>query len=79
MTRNGQPITTKEIRDLEKKYDKHPLSLWRDQSLKERPLEENEGTIFDIIMPWVKEQENDLSKEKPFDQGELLQKPKGPT
>jgi len=64
---------------LEKKFGKHPLSLWRDQSLTERQLEENEGTIFDIIMPWVKEQEKELEKDKCAEQGDLKQKPKGPT
>lgn len=76
---NGKPLSEKEIQNFGGKPGKHPLSLWRDQSLQERQLEENEGTIFDIIMPWVKEQEADLNKAKTLEQKDSLQKPKGPT
>lgn len=38
---------------------KHPKSLWRDQSLVPRDLDRNGETIFDIIMPWVKEQKEE--------------------
>ena len=37
-----------------KRKKKHPLSLWRDETLIPRTLETDE-TIFDIIMPWVME------------------------
>lgn len=37
------------------KKAKHPKSLWYDESLNARDLEENGETIFDIIMPWVKD------------------------
>jgi hypothetical protein len=53
--KNGQPIPLEQINALEEKYSKHHKSLWRDQTLQERQLEDAEGTIFDIIMPWVKE------------------------
>lgn len=62
--KDGKPMSDRQINALEQKYGKHPLSLWRDQSLLERQLEDAEGTIFDIIMPWVKEQENELNKDK---------------
>jgi len=38
-----------------KRKKKHPLSLWRDETLIPRVLEA-EDTIFDIIMPWVNEE-----------------------
>ncbi len=53
--KDGKPISDQQMSAFEQKYGKHPLSLWRDQSLHERQLEDAEGTIFDIIMPWVKE------------------------
>lgn len=45
--------------------------MWRDTSLVPREVDKASGTIFDVIMPWVKEQEleeekkkNDLKKER---------------
>ena len=46
-----------------KKGAKHPKSLWRDESLIPRMLEQNEN-IFEIIMPWVKEEQEEISKAK---------------
>lgn len=42
----------------------HKKSLWRDASLIPRDLGGNGETIFDIIMPWVKEQKDELEKKK---------------
>jgi hypothetical protein len=48
--KEGNPAKQKD------KLKKHPLSLWRDETLLPRELDvEKEGTIFDIIMPWVSE------------------------
>ena len=38
--------------------------MWRDLSLVPRELEKQSGTIFDVIMPWVKEQELEEDKRK---------------
>jgi hypothetical protein len=46
---------------------KHELSLWKDETLVPRPLEAGEN-IFEIIMPWVKEQQADLAKLKDIEQ-----------
>ena len=43
------------------KRGRHPLSLWRDDSLLPRQLEKNES-IFDIIMPWVEEKKEEEEK-----------------
>ena len=43
---------------------RHPKSMWRDQSLIPRELDKASGTIFDVIMPWVKEQELVEEKKK---------------
>ena len=48
------------------KRGRHPNSLWRDDSLVPRQLE-NKESIFDIIMPWVgekKEEEEKAAKKK---------------
>jgi len=47
--RNGKSLL------INKKHGKHPLSLWKDETLIPRPLEAKES-IFDIIMPWVADQ-----------------------
>ena len=44
-----------------RKAGRHPLSLWRDDSLIPRLLEKNEH-IFDIIMPWVQEKKEEEEK-----------------
>lgn len=44
------------------KKPKHPKSLWYDESLVPRDLEDGE-TIFNIVMPWVKEKEEEEKKE----------------
>ena len=41
-----------------RKQGRHPNSLWRDDSLVPRQLE-NKESIFDIIMPWVAELEEE--------------------
>lgn len=64
----GNPIPSPE------KLSKHHLSLWRDQTLLPKFVEvEKEGDIFTIIMPWVKEQQ-DEDKDHP----KIQTKPKGP-
>lgn len=56
------------------KLSKHHLSLWRDQTLMPKLVEaEKEGDIFTIIMPWVKEQQ-DEDRDHP----KIQPKPKGP-
>jgi hypothetical protein len=45
---------------------KHPLSLWRDASLKPRDLiPAKDGDIFQVIMPWVADRE--LEERKSLD------------
>ena len=43
------------------KRGRHPQSLWRDDSLIPRQLE-NKESIFDIIMPWVEEKKEEEEK-----------------
>ena len=43
------------------KRGRHPMSLWRDDSLLPRQLE-NKESIFDIIMPWVEEKKEEEEK-----------------
>lgn len=45
------------------KKQKHFKSLWYDESLMPRDLDDNE-TIFDIIMPWVAEKEEEEKKDR---------------
>ena len=52
--------TTGEKFKVPQKPTKHPLSLWRDQTLQPRALEtDKEGDIFSIIMPWVPDKEKE--------------------
>ena len=46
---------------------KHELSLWKDETLVPRALDPGEN-IFEIIMPWVKEQQEELNKLKDAEQ-----------
>ena len=38
--------------------------MWRDTSLVPRELDKQSGTIFDVIMPWVKDQELEEEKKR---------------